>query len=528
MNANENQVKEEKNLNKLINNKIFVTIVTYFSIISPFVYYLTTDAHFFLGRELSTLFSAFYYSLMIICAIFAAVYSIALAYGKKLHKAFSGTFFGVFIFTCLSLLFNIGYAVGFGASWYGYLYYLKIIFPYLLAFVLSFSFLYLIPLFNNGKATVTIAVMIVCIIFLWIAFGQLELKVFKLKESATVFDTGDGYSVVWSANDKSIGWLEYDYLGEHYKIYHDQEGRKVSDSIIHYVKVPYEHLKNNDYTIYVQRVLSNRAYAPRTGKTLSQTISFKGDIGSDFDALILSDTHNITKAVRKKIDVGTPDLLFMLGDFIDELHREEDVSKYLLGLCYDTVKGQVPVIFSRGNHDLHSEMGIRLSTYIGFDETFYQAHYGNYDFTVLDSGAGSPDDEIQLGGLADYEKYRKKQMDWMNGLTNGGNNQILVTHVWYFSEDPDVFATLKQNVERLGLKGILAGHSHKCAFYKDGFQEKSEDYLKLPTVISGGVINLIYRQVQYTKAHFDVNGIDLTGYSTKSKEPLFNERINCD
>lgn len=515
-------------IEKLFEKKGFIITAAYLAILSPFIYYLTTDAHYFLGRSASTAISAVYYALMIIVALYSTFILISSAYDLKLHKAFAGISFGAFIFTCVSVLFNVGYAVGFGASWYGYLFYLKAEYPILLTTLLTVTAVYLISLFKSGRATVLIAAVMIAIILGWAAFASLEIIPFKLEGSATVFDTGVDYSVVWASNDKSTGWIEYSYGGKDYVLYHEIDGRKASDTKIHYVRVPYEHLKNNSYTIHVQRVLSNRAYAPRTGKEITETINFAGEVGTDFNALILSDTHNIAKSVRNKINNNDVDVLFMLGDFIDELHREEDVTKYLLGLCYQAVGGTVPVVFARGNHDLHSETGVTLPRLLGFDKTYYQTHYGNFDFTVLDSCAGSSDDDPQLGGLADYEAYRKEQLEWMKTLSTSAKKQLLVTHVWFFTENADNFSVYKEQTERLNVKGILAGHSHKCAFYGEGFQEKDEEYLHLPTLVAGGVINLIFRQVQYTRASFTADKVTLTGYKTTQKEPLFTETINCN
>ena len=511
----------------LLQKKGFVVTAAYSGILSPFIYYLTTDAHYFLGRGLSSVFSGFYYALMILSALYAVFVLISSAYDLKLPKAFAGISLGVFIFTCLTLLFNIGYAVGFGASWYGYVFYFKRGLPILLSILILVTAVYLISLFKSGRATSIVAAAAIAVILCWAALASLEITPFKLEDSITVFDTGSDYSVVWAASDKSIGWVEYSYDGKDYVVFHEVDGRKASDCKIHYVRVPYEHLKNNSYVVHVQRVLSNRAYAPRTGKELSEEVSFFGDVGENFNALILSDTHNIAKSVRNKINSDDVDVLFMLGDFIDELHREEDVTKYLLGLCYQAVGGERPVVFARGNHDLHCEGGVRLPAYLGFDKTYYQARYGNFDFTVLDSCAGSSDDDPQLGGLGNYENYRREQLEWMKTLTTSGRRQLLVTHVWFFTEDADNFQTLKEQTQRLSIKGVLAGHSHKCAFYQEGFQEKEEDYLRLPTLIAGGVINLIFRQVQYTRATFDADGVTLTGYKTTQKEPLFQERIDC-
>jgi hypothetical protein len=88
----------------------------------------------------------------------------------------------------------------------------------------------------------------------------------------TVFETGgDWYNVVWATSTTNssakgtTGYVEYEYNGVKYQMFDEIGGYRRSNSNIHTVKVPKEHLNNNAYK--VGSFLVNYSYTNPSAQT---------------------------------------------------------------------------------------------------------------------------------------------------------------------------------------------------------------------------------------------------------------------
>lgn len=110
-----------------------------------------------------------------------------------------------------------------------------------------------------------------------------------------VYEMGDGYAVIWATSFSGTGYIQYTYQGTQYTVYDERNNIVRTNDTIHVVKVPYEHLQGNSYTVYSTEVTSHQYAITNYGTTISAgPISLKAYDGGrdDFDVLVLTDTHN--------------------------------------------------------------------------------------------------------------------------------------------------------------------------------------------------------------------------------------------
>ena len=101
---------------------------------------------------------------------------------------------------------------------------------------------------------------------------------YEITSAPAVIDTGSGYSVVFATTSEGTGYVTYNHNGTDYKAYDNTGGRLNSDSKIHSVFVPYEHLKNNSYKVGSVKVIDGFSYGSRLGKeVVSERYSFKSN-----------------------------------------------------------------------------------------------------------------------------------------------------------------------------------------------------------------------------------------------------------
>jgi len=150
-------------------------------------------------------------------------------------------------------------------------------------------FILIFPVLNFTAQLVTGTVIMTAVAAV-ILSKVLKIRRLKIMYKPAVFDMGDGYNVVFAANIRTTGWVAYSYKGKDYTIYDSEMGRKKSVRI-HSVRIPYEHLKNNSYTVNVRKVYEDIPYGGLQGrKTVCRTVElFEADFSDGVDFIVLTD-----------------------------------------------------------------------------------------------------------------------------------------------------------------------------------------------------------------------------------------------
>lgn len=313
------------------------------------------------------------------------------------------------------------------------------------------------------------------------------LSAYKITSEPTVIDNGKEYSIVFSTNDEGTAWAEYTYNGKSYRIYDHTGGRKNADSKIHSISVPYEHLRNNTYSVGSTRVIEQFSYGSRTGKTVtSEDYTFSYNDGAKQTWLVISDWHTMLDTAYKAIEsLGSDyDAVILLGDATPGLDFEQQAISNIVQFGGEVSKGTKPVLYVRGNHETRGAYANKLPDALGLEQLYYSADIGPYSFIVLDSGEDKDDSHIEYGGMNDYNTYRADMTEWLKGVRTKNEKVIALSHSWRISDvEPELSAAGWAELDRLGTRLLLSGHEHQCRFIGDADDRERELKAKYPDII---------------------------------------------
>ena len=444
---------------------------------------------------------------------------------KKSYLPFVGVEFGLSgILFIASLVFAFMMLRGEGAE--GYLLYLqKSLFNAF--FFIAVPFFALFFGFLNKKAKKCVLAVSLTVTTVIVSFAVLPLKPFKITSDPMVINTGADYSVVFSTSDYGTGFVEYTYKGKDYKIYDESGGRLKSDSYIHSINVPFEHLDNNTYKIGSQRVVEQYSYGSRTGKTItSGEYKFIPAKTENMTCLVITDWHTrLERAYDAVSYAGDYDAVILLGDSSPGVDFEEQVVNNVVEFGGAVSKGTKPVIYARGNHETRGEYAGEILDALGLNEFYYTADVGGVSFVVLDSGEDKVDTHPEYGGMTEYKKYRENMIDWLKTVKVKNEKVVAVCHSWAISDiEKDLSLAGWNELYRLGAGLIMSGHLHQCRFIGQGVEAEKEMTSLYPDItgyIAGGDMNGEYvaSVVTFGEKEIIIKAIDNSG------KTVFNESI---
>lgn len=412
---------------------------------------------------------------------------------KRSYKTVSAI---VYAISCILIVFSVIYGIGLAVSESGEVFFLHLKQTLaegtLLITVPFFALFY--PLFSD-KAKKAIAAISVAAVLLFGINEFYPLSPYKITSMPMVIDNGKEYSIVFSTNDNGTGYAEYTYEGKEYKVF-DNTGGRLNEGKIHSITVPYEHLRNNSYTVGSTRVIEEFSYGSRTGKTVSSDeFRFTYNDSDNQTWLVISDWHTFLDKAYKAIENlnSSYDAVILLGDATPGVDFEEQVVTNIVEFGGRVSGGMKPVLYARGNHETRGPYADNLPASLGLEQLYYTADTGPYSFIVLDSGEDKDDSHIEYGGMTDYNTYRADMIEWLKGVEVKNDKVIALSHCWEISSvEQELSYAGWAELERFGTRLLLSGHEHKCRFLgeKEGKEkELKEKYPDIIGYIDGGKID---------------------------------------
>ncbi len=397
-----------------------------------------------------------------------------------------------------------------------------------LGFILVPSVAIFLPSFSPKiKNCITCFIIIFTLIFAFLNVFPIEK--YKITSAPAVIDTGSGYSVVFATTSQGTGYITYNYNGTDYKVYDNTGGRLNSDSKIHSVFVPYEHLKNNTYKVGSVKVIDGFSYGSRLGKeVVSDSYTFKTNENETQKYLTVSDWHTNIDGVYSCIPhLDDYNGVILLGDASPGLDFENEAAKNIVELAGTVSKGEMPIIYTRGNHETRGNYAGKLLDALGLPEFYYQTKIGDISFIILDSGEDKDDSHPEYGGLTDYNTYRKNQIEWLKNVTVDTEKAVVLCHSWKISDvEEDLSSFGWQEIDRLGTSLLVCGHSHNCRFVGTETEDESEikmmnKYPHIKAYMDGGNTGDVFVASHIT---FDENNILITAVNSAG-EKVFEESV---
>lgn len=345
------------------------------------------------------------------------------------------------------------------------------------------------------------------------------LSPYKITSKPMVIDNGSGYSVVFSTNDRGTAYIEYTFEGKAYKVYDQTAGRLNTERNIHSIKVPYEHLRNNSYSVGSTRVIDEFSYGSRLGKTVvSGEYMFKVNESDNQEWLVISDWHTMLDKAYKAVDyMGEYDAVVLLGDATPGVDFEEEVIRNVVQFGGEISEGSMPVIYVRGNHETRGAYANDLAVALGLDEFYYTTSVGDYSFLVLDSGEDKDDSHSEYGGMTDYNTYRASMIEWLKGQEVENDKVIALSHSWRISDvEKELSLAGWAEINRLGARMMLSGHHHQCRFLGDVWENEREIFGLYPNIVGyldGGKVgdDYIASKLTLSADGFNIKAVSYTG-----------------
>lgn len=221
--------------------------------------------------------------------------------------------------------------------------------------------------------------------------------------------------------------------GEEY--FDDSNGIIRSKCAIHRVCVPMEVLDTaKEYTVCCRPIIDRKPYFPETEPLEEYTYAFRPlKKTSGIRIAHISDTHGMVDApVQAAKNMGDLDLLVMGGDTADHSGSEENMT-VLYRIVSGITGGEIPCVFSRGNHDLRGYLAERLEQYTpnSFGRSYFTFRVGCIWGIVLDCGEDKDDRHDEYGYTVCCHAFRRRETKFLEQVIAHADEEYAADGVKY-------------------------------------------------------------------------------------------------
>jgi len=288
------------------------------------------------------------------------------------------------------------------------------------------------------------------------------------------------------------------------KVYYDEtNGIMNSLSALHCVSVPTEVLDNaKEYTVCVRPLIERKPYFTETKEQIEFHYQFSPIPENNVRAYHISDAHNqIDGPVNAAKTFGSIDFLILNGDIIDHSGSPEKFSN-IYEICAKLTKGSIPVIFSRGNHDMRGNFAEKFADYTPSQHgnTYYTFKLGTIWDMLLDCGEDKRDGSKEYGFTVACHAFRERQTAYIREVIKNAQTEyaapnvktrLVIAHNPFtqqfaspFDIEEDIYrewaSLLKEHIKP---DLMICGHTHK---YGINYVGGKHDHLGQPcTVVIG-------------------------------------------
>lgn len=298
--------------------------------------------------------------------------------------------------------------------------------------------------------------------------------------------TNDGVTVFWMANKMCTSyvlWGETSSLGN--KAYSSHFGQK--DANLPIQKITLSQLtpgKTYFYKVVSKQLLSYRGQGGVFGDSIMSNLhsfNLPSKNLKKFSFLAFNDVHDrpayIDTVYQKNKDAA---FVCYNGDMMGTIEKEADIVN---GLCVPSANsfgGDIPFVFTRGNHETRGSESRIMSNYVesptgGY---YYTQIFGNTMMIILDSGEDKSDKHNVYSGLADYDAYRTKQAKWLENTVQSkewkkAKHRIVCVHfpmtlqalekeTETFDGCIDACAKFIPILNKANVDLVISGHTHEA------------------------------------------------------------------
>lgn len=217
----------------------------------------------------------------------------------------------------------------------------------------------------RGRKAVAIVLCSVILVGSLLCFTDFSsLRINFIDNEPVVYAVGEDYQIVWTTATKGSGYVQ---IGDN-TFYDGYAGQIRTNTKVHKVTVPQSVLdENKGYTVLSKAILSEQGFTGLLGYTVKKSYNFRPvDTSDGIQGYFLSDTHDFNGAAIKAGSYygDTLDFLVLGGDHVHYIDNEDHLAR-VLNLAHGVTKGERPVVYARGNHELKCADSETLDRYVG-------------------------------------------------------------------------------------------------------------------------------------------------------------------
>lgn len=347
--------------------------------------------------------------------------------------------------------------------------------------------------------------------------------------------TGDGeITVSWGTNVPAVSWVEVAPIdGTHFynsarPKYFDTNFGKKKVGTVHKVKVdgltpgkPYY------YRIYSQQVTKLSPYDTRLGRVIANDVFRNSpytmrvpDLKKDTIRFgMMNDIHGDSELMKndfRLLDADKLDFMVLNGDMVSSMDSITQMFDGMLKTASETFANTIPFYMTRGNHETRGNASEEFTRIFATstNQPYYSFSAGPVSFLVLDAGEDKPDTDIEYGGLADFDRYRTQEAQWLKQQVESpewknATYRVVLIHVpirpdgWH--GEVDLYSKFMPILNKAGVDVMLCAHYHSNHFFAAGSEGRN-----FPLIVNSnkGVLD-----VEATPTAMTINSISPEGTS---------------
>ena len=315
-----------------------------------------------------------------------------------------------------------------------------------------------------------------------------------------VYAVRDTYQIMVPVTKETVMWVK---VGDRC-FYDDSNGILRSAVTTHRMTVPMKLLdREKKYTVCYRVIHERKPYFTESGEVMCFESEFRPVESTPIRIFHIADAHN---NVERPVAAGSYfgdklDLLILNGD-IPNHSGEIEYFTTIHEIAAQLTHGEIPVVFSRGNHDTRGIYAENIADHTPTDNgcSYYSFRLGRLWGLVLDCGEDKADENAEYGNTVCCADFRRRETEYIKSViencrreyeAEGVENRIVVCHVPFTEKFPQPF-NIEEETYRLWAKLLkkhikpqlmLCGHTHRAYISKVGCEK---DYLGQPCPVVVG------------------------------------------
>lgn len=262
-----------------------------------------------------------------------------------------------------------------------------------------------------------------------------------MKTTPAVFAVGNTYQIMVPVVCDTLMWVR---VGD--EEYYDHSNGIIRSAVTtHRMIVPMEALnREKKYTICSRKIIERKPYFSETEEIEEVSFDFRPVESENPTCYHISDAHNMVdapiaayRAYEKAC--GKVDFLIMNGDLPDHSGKIENFDT-IYQLAQLITHGEIPIVFSRGNHDMRGIYAEQLAEHTPADngKSYFTFRLGKIWGIVLDCGEDKNDSSDEYGNTICCHGFRREQTRFIENIIKNAKNEyeadgveckLVVSHV---------------------------------------------------------------------------------------------------